>query len=271
MTGDRVPLFRRARVVKKSSNEPGVSARSVLQPAAAQTSSISKKRPAPNETRPKLFSKRQKSNAHKLSRSDILDLIEDIPSSTLLDKEIIEDSNLWKKSDAFHAARPLLLERIEKEYASIKDPLQVHGALTRHLIKALNASYEIARRADLLDDAHDESCEKEIALQLQVKELKEENERLKATSIIAIKKKKEATSQALAEIKKHDALQARFASRFTKTCKDVNSSIVANYQDFIQVCPKKWFAPLDLSAALTPISEEEEGEDPSAPADASAS
>ncbi|GAA0176179.1 hypothetical protein LIER_29220 [Lithospermum erythrorhizon] len=76
-----------------------------------------------------------------------------------------EDSTLWKKSNAFRTARPLLLERIGRDYASIKDPLKVQGAPTRHLIKAMNASYEIARRADLVDDASEEACEKERALQ----------------------------------------------------------------------------------------------------------
>ncbi|GAA0146344.1 hypothetical protein LIER_06325 [Lithospermum erythrorhizon] len=52
--------------------------------------------------------------------------------------QITRDSTMWKKSDAFRAARPLLLERIRKDYASIKDPLEVHGALTRHLVKLAN-------------------------------------------------------------------------------------------------------------------------------------
>ncbi|GAA0161018.1 hypothetical protein LIER_17435 [Lithospermum erythrorhizon] len=215
MTGDWVPLFRRARVVMKSSKVPGVSAVSVVQPAVAQTSSVSVKRSAPNETRPKLFSKRQKSIAHKLSRYDILDLTKDLPSSALLDKEVPIETHVCDPS----ASNSLPEERSDsapkaktgKEYASIKDHLQVHGALTRHLIKTMNASYEIAHRVDLLEDEHGEACEKERALQLQVKDLKEENERLKVASTIAIKEKKEATAQTLAKIRKHDALQARFS------------------------------------------------------------
>ncbi|GAA0148085.1 hypothetical protein LIER_07621 [Lithospermum erythrorhizon] len=75
---------------------------------------------------------------------------------------------------------------------------------------AMNASYAIACRVDLLDEACEEACKKERAFQLQVKELKEENERLKVAFTIAIKEKKEAMTQTLAEIKKHDTLQARF-------------------------------------------------------------
>ncbi|GAA0174556.1 hypothetical protein LIER_41738 [Lithospermum erythrorhizon] len=250
----------------------------VISPATAKTSTVvSGKRPAPFDARPPLFSKTQKS------------------------------------IDAFRASGPLLLERIGKDYKSIRDPLEVHGALSRHLIKAMNASYALACRADLLDYARQEASTKE---------------------------KKETTSQAMVEIKKHDALQARFTllegehfdisqklerlqlvhnqktkkvgeleqkvksaeealplqvqkaifdyqrsdefrlearkevayclCRFTKTYRDVNPFIVANYKDFIQEYPKEWFAHLDLSAPLTPLAEEEE-EDPSATADALAS
>ncbi|GAA0148276.1 hypothetical protein LIER_07765 [Lithospermum erythrorhizon] len=102
------------------------------------------------------------------------------------------------------------LERIRKDYDAIRDPLEIHGAVARHLIKALNASHALACRVDLLDDARAEACEKERALQLQVTELKKENERLKVAANLAVKEKKEVTAQTLAEIKKHDLVQARF-------------------------------------------------------------
>ncbi|GAA0150078.1 hypothetical protein LIER_09098 [Lithospermum erythrorhizon] len=203
---------------------------------------------------------------------------------------------------------------------------------------ALNASHALACRADLLDDACVEACEKERALQLQVKELKEENERLKSVATLAVKEKKEASAQTLAEMKKNDLPQSRFTRlegenfdisnmlqrlqlvhdqstkrmreleqrakiaeetlsqrvemaiydyqrskdfrnetekeaayclcRFTKTYKEVNPSIVANYEEFIQGYDQEWFAPLDLSAPLTPTLEEEEEDDPPAPVDA---
>ncbi|GAA0164573.1 hypothetical protein LIER_20172 [Lithospermum erythrorhizon] len=207
-----------------------------------------RKRSTPIETRPKLFSKRQKSIAHKLPRSEILDLTEDPPFSTLPDKEVpTETDNCYpstsdslheegsdfapkaktgysKKSDAFRTSRPLLLEWIRKDYGSIKDPLEVHGALTRHLIRAINTSYEITHRADLLDDTCEGACEKERALQLWVKELKEANERLKQSEEFHLEAGKEA---------------AYCLCRFTKIYRDVNSSIVANYQDFIQEYPEE--------------------------------
>ncbi|GAA0145466.1 hypothetical protein LIER_42862 [Lithospermum erythrorhizon] len=133
MSGNQVPLFRRSKVVNKSSREPAVPAVDVIPPTTTKTSTdVSGKMPAPPEERPPLFSKRQKS---------------------IGGFQVTEDSNLWKKSDAFRASHPLLLERIGKDYKSIRDPLEVHGALSRHLIKAMNPSCALDRRADLLDDA----------------------------------------------------------------------------------------------------------------------
>ncbi|GAA0152891.1 hypothetical protein LIER_11256 [Lithospermum erythrorhizon] len=149
--------------------------------------------------------------------------------------QVTEDSNLWKKSNAFQASRPLLLERIGKDYKSIRNPLEVHGALARHLIKAMNASYALACRVDLLDDACHEACEKERALQLQVKELKKENDRLKVAFILAIKEKKEATAQALSEMKKHDALRARFTrvGKLEQRVKVIEEALPQRVQDAI--------------------------------------
>ncbi|GAA0170251.1 hypothetical protein LIER_24552 [Lithospermum erythrorhizon] len=269
MTGNRIPLFRLAKIVKKSAKESEAPAE-VAQPAVVVTkmsSTMSEKRHAPAGARPRLFStKRLKSIAHKLPRSEILDLPEDPSVSTIPCQEVPkegssfnpstyptlpggfqvnEESNLWKKSDAFRASRPLLLERISKDYESMSDPLEVHGAVAHHLIKALNTSYALACRADLQDDACAEACEKEKALQFQIQELKEENERLKAAATLAVKEKKEEVTQTLAKIKKHDLLQ----SRFTRL--------------------KDWFAPLDLSTPFTPSPKEDEEDDaPSASADA---
>ncbi|GAA0155636.1 hypothetical protein LIER_13324 [Lithospermum erythrorhizon] len=133
--------------------------------------------------------------------SNFLELPYTIPGGV----QITEESTLWKKQDIFRATRPLLLDRIRKDYDAIRDPLEIHG---RWL--ALNANHALACRADLLDDASADAREKERALQLQVTELKKENERLKVGANLAVKEKKEATAQTLAEIKKHDLLQARF-------------------------------------------------------------
>ncbi|GAA0138379.1 hypothetical protein LIER_00135 [Lithospermum erythrorhizon] len=122
-----------------------------------------------------------------------------------------------------------------------------------------------------------------------------------ASASLAVKEKKEAVAQTLAEIKKHDLLQARFtklegehfhiSNKFqhlelvhsqttkkvseleqrAKTYKEVNPSIVAKYLDFIQSYPEEWFAALNLSAPITPNPEEEEEDAPPAPADVPAS
>ncbi|GAA0183993.1 hypothetical protein LIER_31310 [Lithospermum erythrorhizon] len=73
---------------------PPVSWGNVVQPAPTPASvSLSEKRPAPTEGRPKpLFSKRQKSIAHKPPKSDILDLTVDPPSFTIPDREAPKDA-----------------------------------------------------------------------------------------------------------------------------------------------------------------------------------
>ncbi|GAA0156436.1 hypothetical protein LIER_13938 [Lithospermum erythrorhizon] len=124
--------------------------------------------------------------------------------------QITKDSTLWKKSDSFRASHPLLLERIGKVFESFCYLLEIHGALTGHLIKAINSSYVMAHKTDLLDDAYEEGREKEKALQHRVKEMEEQNENLKVVPAAMSKEKKKATAQAMAEIRKHDVLQARF-------------------------------------------------------------
>ncbi|GAA0142486.1 hypothetical protein LIER_03377 [Lithospermum erythrorhizon] len=333
----------------------------VAQPAVAvskKSSTIFEKRPAPAGEHPRLFStKRLKSIADNLPRSEILDLTEDPRFSTISCQEAPKEGYSLNSStsellpeeeadfapkmklDAFRASRPFLLERIRKDYDSIGDPLEVHGTVARHLIKALNVSYALACRADLQDDARAEACEKEKALQLQIHELNEDNERLKAVTTLEVNEKKEAAAQTLAEIKKHDLLQSRFTRlegenfdisnklqlvhdqsakkmsvleqraktaeetlsqlvekaiydyqrseafhsesgkeaacflcRFTKTYKEVNPSIVENYEEFIQGYDPDWFAPLHLSAPLTSSPEEDEEDDaPSTSVDAPAS
>ncbi|GAA0171696.1 hypothetical protein LIER_25670 [Lithospermum erythrorhizon] len=65
---------------------------------------------------------------------------------------------------------------------------------------------------------------------------------------------------------------AYYLCRFTKTYKEVNPSIVANYEELIQGYDPDWFVPLDLSAPFTPSPEEDEEDDgPSTSVDAPAS
>ncbi|GAA0174130.1 hypothetical protein LIER_27583 [Lithospermum erythrorhizon] len=54
----------------------------------------------------------------------------------------------------------------------------------------------------------------------------------------------------------------------TKTYKEVNPSIVANYEEFIQGYDPEWFAHLNLSAPFTPTSKDEEEDVFAAPTDA---
>ncbi|GAA0187181.1 hypothetical protein LIER_34469 [Lithospermum erythrorhizon] len=253
MSGNRVLLFRPAKVASAS--------------VSGKRSAPIEACPRP------LFAKRRKSIAHKHPRSEILDLTVDPPSSNIPEKQapedttsldhstsdsvavaeeesgstnylelpftlpngfhVTEDSTLWKKSNSFHASRPILLEWIGKDFESFRDPLEIHGALTRHLTKVSSSSSAFSllpciylfcvfihvgqecklcygSQGDHLDDAREEGCENERALQLLIKELKKENENLKVAFGAIYNEKKEVTVQAMAEIRKHDALQARF-------------------------------------------------------------
>ncbi|GAA0154239.1 hypothetical protein LIER_37831 [Lithospermum erythrorhizon] len=134
------------------------------------------KKPAPTEVCPRpLFSKGKKSIARKLPTSEILDLTVDPSSSNIPEKEAPEGT-------------------------ICVDPLVSDSAM--------NASYVIARIAGLLDDAGKEACENERALQLRVKDLEGENEKLEVASAAPSKETKEATAHTMVEIRKHDALQA---------------------------------------------------------------
>ncbi|GAA0166240.1 hypothetical protein LIER_21441 [Lithospermum erythrorhizon] len=79
MTANCRPLFRRVSVKKVSTAPSTTASHSMVTPPPS--SSASRKRPAV-ETRPPLFSKLQKSKAHKRPRSEILDLTEDPPASS---------------------------------------------------------------------------------------------------------------------------------------------------------------------------------------------
>ncbi|GAA0161830.1 hypothetical protein LIER_18057 [Lithospermum erythrorhizon] len=82
-------------------------------------------------------------------------------------------------------------------------------------------------------DARAEAYEKERAFQFQVAELTKEVERLKVTA--TLKEKKEATTQTLAEIKKHDLLQACFTSQTAKKM----SELEQRAKDAEEVLPQR--------------------------------
>ncbi|GAA0159348.1 hypothetical protein LIER_38851 [Lithospermum erythrorhizon] len=208
------------------------------------------------------------------------------PRSVYLSRRSFQNPPLYKKNGLLLKLTPLCFQRD-------KHPLHISGLDSLH-----------EEGADLAPKVKTGRGEKR-ALQLQVAELTKENERLKVVATLAVKEKKEATAQVLAEIKKHDLLQARFTRLegkhfdlthkmerlqlvqraifeyqrfaefrleagkeaiyclclFTKTYRDVNPPIVANYEDFIQDYPKEWFASLDISIPLSPLAKEEEDEE----------
>ncbi|GAA0175528.1 hypothetical protein LIER_41931 [Lithospermum erythrorhizon] len=81
MSGDRVPLFHRAKVMKKSAEGSGAPMEKDVPSAAATTStSTAEKRLVPTEARPRLFLKRQKHIAQRPKRFDTLTISDELPS-----------------------------------------------------------------------------------------------------------------------------------------------------------------------------------------------
>ncbi|GAA0187565.1 hypothetical protein LIER_34853 [Lithospermum erythrorhizon] len=77
--------------------------------------------------------------------------------------------------------------------------LRVQASIACYLIKALNASHSLSRRADTLDNERAEARKGDLACRLQLQEvvqeretLKEENEKLKIMLAVMKKEKKEA-------------------------------------------------------------------------------
>ncbi|GAA0161831.1 hypothetical protein LIER_18058 [Lithospermum erythrorhizon] len=129
MTGERVPLFRRAKVVKKVSHDTVVTASHL--PVAPQPSSssgkrseildvtkdppisISPKREVPRESfslNPSISGSLPEVDANSTPKvttgylANFLELPYTVPGGFQID----EESTLWRKQDAFRASRPLL-------------------------------------------------------------------------------------------------------------------------------------------------------------------
>ncbi|GAA0172776.1 hypothetical protein LIER_26532 [Lithospermum erythrorhizon] len=214
MSGKRIHLFNRAKVLKKSSQESALlSTTSPVSTTPEARPAVLGKRPLTLDAPPRpLFSKWMKSIAHKFPNTHILDLtaeepetapskenvsLESLPeesSSCSIEKsnsapkaktcystnyldlpytlpggfKVTADSTLWKKSNAFYTTSPLLLEHLGKDLEELPDPMEIHGSIMKYLIKSMNASYVISRRADRLDDTCDEGRERERALNLKI-------------------------------------------------------------------------------------------------------
>ncbi|GAA0149816.1 hypothetical protein LIER_08899 [Lithospermum erythrorhizon] len=112
------------------------------------------------------------------------------------------DSTLWSKSEAFQAFRPLILGRVRKDFDEAHDPMEVQASVTLYLIKSL------ACRAGLLEKERVESSVKEVALQLKMREVQEENENLKDTVDVAKRERREAHELCMKEVEKNELLNS---------------------------------------------------------------
>ncbi|GAA0144507.1 hypothetical protein LIER_04937 [Lithospermum erythrorhizon] len=279
MIGERRPLFPKSKVIKKTSEGSRTQLEKDASPGTTTTStSNTVKRPAPTEERPRLLRDQNELTPLICPRTYPLLLL--LPNLKRLLRVPTQIPSFKR------GLRPFKLLDLWFWSGSRRT---LTSSVDRYLIKL--------KTANALDDARAAACEKERAFQLQVKEFKEDNEKLKDAADLATKEKREAQTQTLvqllqdqakrkpleAEQKVKDAEEAlprtiervicdyqRFEDfrmelgneaayclcRFTKTYKDNNPAIVANYEDFIQGYDQACFAPLNLSAPLTPDEEE---------------
>ncbi|GAA0171951.1 hypothetical protein LIER_41253 [Lithospermum erythrorhizon] len=126
---------------------------------------------------------------------------------------ITEGSTLSKKAEAFQASKPLILERVKKDYDEAENSLEVQAAIARHLIRTLNASYSLATRSQALENSfqsklhevsklneglQDENAglkSENAGLKSENASLKSENEQLKARLLTMQREKREAQDQ----------------------------------------------------------------------------
>ncbi|GAA0141084.1 hypothetical protein LIER_02309 [Lithospermum erythrorhizon] len=140
--------------------------------------------------------------------------------------------------------------------------IKKHDALQARFTRLEGQHFDISQKIDCLQLVHNQTIKKVGELEHRVKSAEEALPQRVQKAIFYYQRSVEFRLETGKEA-------VYYLCRFTKTYKDVNPSIVVNYEEFIQEYLQEWFAPLDLSAPLTPISEEEEEEgDPSATADA---
>ncbi|GAA0167250.1 hypothetical protein LIER_22225 [Lithospermum erythrorhizon] len=217
MFGRRQPLFQQVKVTKKTSPEVPSSQEQISSSpdlAAAISSSLEPLRMSSEDLRDPLtgpITKQAEGLDHapkaKLGYSaNYLALPDTLPGGFVID----QSSDLQKNCEAFMAVRPLMLEKIGKSFDSFRDPLEIHGVTLRNMIKAMNASYVLACKADRLDDACAEGLDREKALQWRIQELEGEYEAEKQKSLTPYNEKMEAVKRSVDMIRRHEELEATY-------------------------------------------------------------
>ncbi|GAA0154443.1 hypothetical protein LIER_37883 [Lithospermum erythrorhizon] len=196
MTGKQLPLFKRAKVITKTSKDTTSSSPSAPSPSASRPVDASipshRKRPLP-PTKP-LFG----TNDHLPSATVEKEQIP-LPSDSFIPLEG-ETASVDATPTATHL---LLLEDIGRSYEELHNPLTIHGATMKHIIEVVNASYVLTSQMSRLREDCEGSHEREKNQLTKIQELEKENDRLVWLQTKAQEEKKEACLQTLAEILKN--------------------------------------------------------------------
>ncbi|GAA0171162.1 hypothetical protein LIER_25260 [Lithospermum erythrorhizon] len=187
-------VIKKVEVVQRTASSLDPSLTTVPQDSSShtpKTASLSAKRPAACEESPPQ-GKKGKTSTEAVERPafpEILDLTEEgvvltaSPLRSLFQRlrltlwrgQVVDGKTTFKSNlESFHSLKPLVLERVCNEFDRAPDPLEVCGAMYKHLIKAANVGYAFLRRADRLDDENRDLQSHVPSNEVRVKELKVE-------------------------------------------------------------------------------------------------
>ncbi|GAA0150604.1 hypothetical protein LIER_09512 [Lithospermum erythrorhizon] len=150
----------------------------------------------------------QEASSQDLSSTEYPSELLSLPYSLASGLPITEGSTLWRKTEAFQASKPLILERVKKDFDEAENPLEVQATIARHLIRTPNASYSLATRSQALESTfqsklqevskRNEGLKNENAgLRSENAGLKSEIEQLKARVLAMQREKREAQEQCI--------------------------------------------------------------------------
>ncbi|KAG9155349.1 hypothetical protein Leryth_023403, partial [Lithospermum erythrorhizon] len=139
---------------------------------------------------------------------------------------LVAEGSTLKKSEAFEASKPLILERVKRDFDKAQDPMEVLATIARYMIKSLNASYSLAtviKAPGMLSNPKRGRWSEPFCCQLQDisqqneglkgenDKLKGEADKLKALLLSMQREKKEAQEQCVQTAERYDLLNSRYS------------------------------------------------------------
>ncbi|GAA0156144.1 hypothetical protein LIER_38221 [Lithospermum erythrorhizon] len=129
-------------------------------------------------------------------------------------QQICKGTPFKNSLQSFHAMRPLLLEGLCEGYYQSPDPLEVYGAMCRHLIQAASAGFELARRADRFEEENKDlkaqaPSEKTASLEEDLTKVREELAESQQINALLNTKNKKLVEDYLGLPKKHEEVTSQ--------------------------------------------------------------